>query len=145
MTTTIAMKSTHVLTIDDEAQYVTAIAYRPQPAYDAAQEGEQIAPRIATAAEVETGKAADGCPVIVVLARLTIAARLFDRIEQFGYDGDYLGSTDLRSGPLGGEWSWSAGMLLSNGEPPRANLTWSLAPVRRTESGDIAPDSKIGG
>ncbi len=137
-------KATHILTIDTEKRYVTALAYRPQPAHNAAQEGEEIVPRIATAAEVETGRASDGRPVIVVLARPFIAARLFDSVEEFGYSGLYLGSSQLTNGPLGSEWEWSAGELRSNGEAPRANLTWSLAQVERTADGKIAPASRIG-
>ncbi len=138
MSNIIAAKATHILTINNEPRYVVAIAYRPDPSFDEAVEGKRIAPRLATEDEIKTGKSKSGKDVIVSLASPTVAGHLFETVRQYGYDGDYLGSTEYQSGPLGEEWGWNAGHLLSNGERPRANLTWDLEPVIRDERGEIA-------
>lgn len=131
-----SVKATHVLTIDNSEQYVVAIAYRPEPMLE--DMGEQIAPRLATATEVETGKAIDGYDVEIVLARPVIASKLLERIRVYGYGGEYLGSSQLSNGLLGDEWGWCRGALLSNGEAPQANLSWELRAVERDSSGAIA-------
>lgn len=133
----ISKKPTHVLTINDESQYVVAIAYRPDPDFDEEEEGSRIEPRIATESEIETGKSSDGKDVIVALARPIVAEAVFDCVSGYGYSGKYLGSSQLMNGPLGREWGWNAGMLLSNGEPPRENLSWDLEAIERDERGEI--------
>lgn len=138
----ISTKATHVLTIDSKERYVTAIAYRGQAMVDENVEGTEIAPRLATEDEIDTGKDADGFEISVVLARPTVAARLFDAIAEFGSSGRYLGSSHLVEGALGEEWGWNAGMLLSNGELPSVNCTWELRTVERDESGDITNPAK---
>jgi hypothetical protein len=134
--TTINENATHVLTIDGKEHYVTAIAYRPEASVDSRAEGNAVAPRLATRAEIWTGIAADGHEILISLARPTVAASLLRSIQRYGWSGEYLGSTIYRNGPLGNEWSWQAGMLLSSdGEPPRQNCSWQLREVERAEDG----------
>lgn len=135
-------KATHVLTIDDKEQYVTAIAYRPEASFDENVEGKAVAPRLATQEEIDTGIAADGHEILISLARPTVAASLLQSVKRYGSSGDYLGSTINHNGPLGDEWGWQAGMLLSDGEPPRRNCTWELRAVERDENGDITNPAK---